>query len=350
MAAHRDAHVQVDAPPRAGREPTALAPHHDRDRAAEIRLAIRERGSRIGPDKTHAAGMKIRQRRGQIVRGDESEVLARAGRRLHRYRRERRGAMGGQDHPVDAGRFGAAEQSAKVARVLDRVESEQEGWLVALDGAGEGVVQRCPATWPDDEGDALVPIETGEGRQRAAFELDDRDAGARRVEDERLERRATMGHDEEAARLTRRAECFLNRAAAGDQLLALADQVERNVDGRCALGCRILRAFPRRRFGLGSVAARRPFRPRATWTALVLAFAAPIAAGGGSVAPGTGSIAPWASFPGRTAPAGPRSSFPRWSSWRAGWRAILPGSSLASGVGGISARRVARRLIRTVPL
>ena len=58
----------------------------------------------------------------------------------------------------------------------------------------------------------------------AALDLDDRDAQARRVEDELLERIAALRDDEQAPRLAAGDERLLDGAAAGDELLVLAER------------------------------------------------------------------------------------------------------------------------------
>ena len=89
---------------------------------------------------------------------------------------------------MDAGRLRAAQQRADVLGVLERVEDEDERRLAPLDRPGEDVVEAGEPARLDDERDALVAVEAGERRQRAALDLDDRDPQGRGVEDEPLER------------------------------------------------------------------------------------------------------------------------------------------------------------------
>ena len=77
----------------------------------------------------------------------------------------------------------------------------------------------------DDEGDALVAVEPGQRGQRAAFDLDDRDAQAGRVQDQLLERLATLRDDEQPDRRAAGREGLLDRATAGDELLVGTKQV-----------------------------------------------------------------------------------------------------------------------------
>ena len=64
-----------------------------------------------------------------------------------------------------------------------------------------------------------MTIETGEGRERSALDLDDRDPQVRGMEHELLERRALLRDDEQTDRGTTRDERFLDRASTGDELL-----------------------------------------------------------------------------------------------------------------------------------
>jgi hypothetical protein len=70
-----------------------------------------------------------------------------------------------------------------------------------------------------------VTVEAGHGRERPALDLDDRDPQARRVEDEPLESLAAGRDDEQALRGAPGDERLLDRTPAGDELLALAEQV-----------------------------------------------------------------------------------------------------------------------------
>ena len=92
-----------------------------------------------------------------------------------------------------------------VLRVLERVEHEDERRLAAFGGPGEDVVEASRTARLDDERDALVAVEAGERRQRPALDLDDRDAQARGVEDELLERVAALRDDQQPDAPVRRA-------------------------------------------------------------------------------------------------------------------------------------------------
>ena len=165
----------------------ALAADDDRQRPAQVALSGGHRGIALGAGDPDATSMEVAQRAGQVVDRAEQQVLDRAGRGLDGRRAERRLAVRREQHAVDAGRLGAAQERADVVRVLERVEHEDERRLVALGGAGEDVVQAGELARLDDERDALVAVEPGERGQRAAFDLDDRDAQVRRMQHELLE-------------------------------------------------------------------------------------------------------------------------------------------------------------------
>ena len=125
---------------------------------------------------------------------------------------------------MDPRRLGAAQEGTEVARVLDRVEGEQERRLGPLDAARERVVQRRPPTRADDERYPLVPVETREGGEAPTLDLHDRDARPRGMQHECFEGRAAVRHDEEPADRALGAEGLLDRSATGNQLLALVER------------------------------------------------------------------------------------------------------------------------------
>ena len=161
-------------------------------------------------------------------------MLDRAGRRLDRGRRQRRLAADREDHAVDSGRLGAAQERPDVLRILERVEDEDERRLATLDGPREDVVKRGEPARLDDERDALVPVEAGERGQRSALELDDRDAQPRGVEHQLLQRSATLRDDQQAKRGTTGGERLLDGPPAGDELLVGSEAVGRRKGRRPA--------------------------------------------------------------------------------------------------------------------
>ena len=74
-------------------------------------------------------------------------------------------------------------------------------------------VDVCLGARLDHERDALVAVEPSERGERAALDLDHRDAQRRGVDRERVEGRAALGHDQQAERFTTCRECLLDRDA-----------------------------------------------------------------------------------------------------------------------------------------
>ena len=89
-------------------------------------------------------------------------------------------------------------------------------------------MRRRHRTRLDDERRSLVAVEPGKRGQRAALDLDDRDrAGSVAWRTELLERLAALRDDEQAMGRPAGHERLLDRAAARDQLLVLAEDVRR---------------------------------------------------------------------------------------------------------------------------
>jgi hypothetical protein len=135
--------------------------------------------------------------------------------------------VGREEDTVDAGRLGRSKEGADVLGILERVEHEHEGRLAALHGPREDIVDARVDPWLDGEGDALVPVEARERRQGSAFDLDDRDPEAGRVQDEPLERLTALRDDEQPMGRSTCDEGLLDRAPAGDELLVVGQEVGR---------------------------------------------------------------------------------------------------------------------------
>ncbi len=126
---------------------------------------------------------------------------------------------------MHAGRFRAPKERADVLGILERVEHEDERRLAPLDCAGQDVVDAGIGARLDDEGNPLVAVEAGERGQRAAFDFDNRDSKAGCVEDEALQRLASLRDDEQAMGGPAGDEGLLDRTAARDQLFVLPQEI-----------------------------------------------------------------------------------------------------------------------------
>src|SRR5665811_2116154 len=220
-ATHRDPDQQVAAPADWGRQAASLAADDEHEGAAQICLAVRERGIRIGTHDPETPEVEACERAGEVVDRREEQVLARARGRLDRRRAERRLAARREEDAVDTGSLGAPEQRAQVLRVLEGVERQDERRLAAPDRAGQDLVRGREATSLHDERDALVAIEPGRRGQGATLDLHDRDPEGGRVEHEPLERIAALRRHEEAARDPAGDEGLLHGMPAGDDLLVV---------------------------------------------------------------------------------------------------------------------------------
>jgi hypothetical protein len=131
---------------------------------------------------------------------------------------------------VDTGRFGTAQERPQVLRILERIECQDERRFAALDGSSQDLVQAGEPPRADHDGHALVPVESGDRRQRAALDLDDRNAKRRRVENQALERVPALRYDEQPPRIATCREGLLDGAAAGNDLVVGRDELgERDV-------------------------------------------------------------------------------------------------------------------------
>jgi len=156
---------------------------------------------------------------------------------------------------MDAGRLRAPQQRADVLGILERIEDERERRLAPLDGSGKDVVDSGVYAGLDGKGDPLVTVEASQRGQRPAFDLDDGDPEARRVENESFQRLAALRNDEQAMGRSAGDECLLDRTASGNQLLVVREQIRRwngraergslaNIGLPCAIGWRTVDAGP----------------------------------------------------------------------------------------------------------
>ena len=154
-------------------------------------------------------------------------MLHRPGGCLDRCRAQRRLAVGWEEHTVDAGRLGRSKEGAHVLGVFERVEHEHEGRLAALHGPRKDIVDARVDPRLDGERDPLMTVKASERGQGSAFDLDDRDPEAGRVQDEPLERLTALRDDEQPMGRSACDEGLLDRAPAGDELLVVRQEVGR---------------------------------------------------------------------------------------------------------------------------
>ena len=116
------------------------------------------------------------------------------------------------------------------------VKDEHERRLGRGAGCREHLVKRGPDARCCDEGDTLVTVESAEGRERPAFDLDDRDPQGRGVQHELVERSSPLRDDKQPMDRTTRRERLLDRATTRDDLLVLAELEAGWWDGPRAIG------------------------------------------------------------------------------------------------------------------
>ena len=219
--------VQVDSASDGRPDPLTLAPDDQRDRPSQVGLTSGQGRLLVGPDDPDAAHVQVGQQAGQVVDRNKQEVLRRACRGLDRGRRQRRLVVRREEDPVGPDALCAAQERADVLGILKRIEDQQERRLTAFTRPGEDVIDRGPRAGPNDECDSLVAVEAGDGGQCAAFDLDDRDSQARRVQDDPLKGLPALGNDEQSHRRPARNEGLLDGPAACDQLLVRPDKIRR---------------------------------------------------------------------------------------------------------------------------
>ena len=223
-AGHGDPHEKVDPAADRRGEAAPLAPDHEADRPAEVRLAVGLSRLRLSADHANPTQAEAGECLGKVVDAGDEEVLDSSSARLDRRGREGCRSAAGDDDPVDPHRLGAADEASKVLGILDAVEGNKEGVFAACEGSGEQVLGRRLGTTGDDEGDPLVPVESCELADERPFDLDDRDAQRRRVENHLLKRTTALRHDEEANRLSPCGERLLHWASTSDQLLFSSEE------------------------------------------------------------------------------------------------------------------------------
>jgi hypothetical protein len=238
--AHRDPDREVRPSTNRRRQALALTSDDDRKRSPKIGIVGRKRRLRLGGRDPKATKPKVRHRPGQVVDRTKQQMLDGPCRRFHRCGCERRLPVGRKDHAMDARSFGAAQKGANILRVLERVEDEDERRLGALLRSSEDVIDARPRPWLDDERDPLVPVESGDRSQTPAFDLDDRDSEARRMQHEPLEGLPPLRDDEQPARGPSGDERLFDGSPAGHELFVRPDQLElwrrsRPVPGTAAL-------------------------------------------------------------------------------------------------------------------
>ena len=188
-APHRDPHEEVASAADGRPEALALAADDDRERPAKVALPCGQRRVAVGARDAQAVRVQVGQGAGPGRRPGTSRRCSTApGRGLDGRRAS--AAPGGGSGRAPRGRR-LPRRCAGACPTLCGSSSESRtstnGGSPRSAARAEHVVERRELARLDDQRDALVAVEAGERRQRAALDLDDRDPQARRVQDELLE-------------------------------------------------------------------------------------------------------------------------------------------------------------------
>ena len=153
------------------------------------------RGTAVGADDAYASRMQVDEAGGEIGQRHQQQMLDGSGGGLHRGRTD------GCRAPWSERARHARRRPRPSAAMSPRSVDPQDGRAPARRRlpAGLGEPRRRhqggPATRCDDQRDSLVAVEAHYRRQRAAFDLDHRDAQCRGMQDELVERGPPIGHD-----------------------------------------------------------------------------------------------------------------------------------------------------------
>jgi hypothetical protein len=142
---------------------------------------------------------------------------------------------------VDPDRLGATDQAPEVLWILHPIEGQDEGGLSAAHRSRQDLFWGNLWAASNHQRDPLVPVKPCELADQRPFNFNNWDAQRGRMEDNLLQRGATLWNYEEFDRLTTSRECLLHRVTPRDQLLIGADESER-LHGDGALGGPVARA------------------------------------------------------------------------------------------------------------
>jgi hypothetical protein len=114
----------------------ALASHHQHRRTLEIGIPSRRVGLSVGAPDPEASALGVGQPIGEIADVSYMKVLDRPSRGLAGRGGDGGGAALGDDDPAGAGELSGAADGAKVARVLDLIEGDDQGVVGTQQAAG----------------------------------------------------------------------------------------------------------------------------------------------------------------------------------------------------------------------
>jgi hypothetical protein len=97
---------------------------------------------------------------------------------------------------MDADGLGAADHAAEVLGVFNAIEGQKEGRFTPRDATGKEIFGGRLGASLHDKRDPLMPVEPGELANERPLNFDDRDAHGCCMQNELLQRIATLWHHE----------------------------------------------------------------------------------------------------------------------------------------------------------
>ena len=166
-------------------EAGSLAPKNEDEVAGEVEPIVVGGSALFEADDPEILALEVFECADEVDDAGDAEVFGGAGAGLDGDRAQRGGAALGEDHSVDAGAVGDAEERAEVLRIFDAIEGKDEAGG-AGDGrrGGEEVLDGEGFLGADESYDALVGGGSGDMGQVLAGLLEDADSVFAALSDE----------------------------------------------------------------------------------------------------------------------------------------------------------------------
>ena len=133
---------------------------------------------------------------------------------------------------MDSNRLGTTNQAPEILWILHPIQRQDERRLSAAHRSRQNLFWGNLWAASNHKRNPLVPVEPSKLADQRTFNLNDWDAQRGRMENNLLQRGATLRNYEEFDRFTTRRERLLHRVPTRDQLLIRANESERlNGDG-----------------------------------------------------------------------------------------------------------------------
>ena len=158
-------------------EAGAFAAQHEDAVAGEVELVVVGGAAFVEADDPEILLLQVFKGTNQVDDARDAEVFCGAGAGFDGDRAEGRGTAFGENHAIDPGAVGDAEQSAQILGILDAIECQQQA---GSGGSGRGVEEVFDGEKflrADHGHDALVGGGAGQLRELLAGFLADADAG-----------------------------------------------------------------------------------------------------------------------------------------------------------------------------